>query len=123
MTAVTRSAVFADPRRKGTRIDTLDGGEGAAESGFTYGFMTPGSTMQALPTPDVTGVSPISGPVEGGTLLRIRGANLGYHVDDIAALYVAGVNCTANIEYVTPTMIRCTTPPGTGTGAVRFLCA
>lgn len=46
-------------------------------------------------------VEPLTGPVDGGTRVTIRGSNLGQHVQDVQnTVRVAGVPCAVDIlEY------------------------
>ena len=48
------------------------------------------ASVADCPRPTIASLSPVSGPVQGGTVLRIQGANLGRSQGDIAAVTVAG---------------------------------
>ena len=52
--------------------------------------------------PEVTGVSPNKGPVEGGQRVVLRGSYLGESREDVAQVLVAGVDCTRTLEYFSP---------------------
>lgn len=52
--------------------------------------------------PEVTGVSPNEGSVEGGERVILRGSNLGESRADIVQVVVAGVDCTQSVEYFSP---------------------
>ena len=53
-----------------------------------------------LPIPEVSGVSPNEGSVEGGTKVTLRGTNLGTELEDIKQVLLAGVDCTQGVEYL-----------------------
>lgn len=55
--------------------------------------------MQDKHIPEVTGVSPNKGPVEGGQRVVLRGSCLGESPGDVVQVLVAGVDCTSSIEY------------------------
>ncbi|XP_070542885.1 uncharacterized protein [Ptychodera flava] len=59
--------------------------------------------------PEISGLSPREGPVDGGTKITIRGRNLGESEDDIVKFTICGADCLANVEYDSPNKIRCTT--------------
>jgi len=50
--------------------------------------------------PEVNGVSPNEGSIEGGTKVTLRGSNLGTGPEDIVQVLLAGVDCTENVEYL-----------------------
>ena len=54
---------------------------------------------KATEVPEVTGVSPNEGPVEGGQRVVLRGSYLGVSREDIVQVLVAGVDCTSSLEY------------------------
>lgn len=62
--------------------------------------------------PTIAGVSPSSGPVEGGTTVTITGANF-----TLDAQVEFGANAAQDVIVVTPTKLTCTTPAGSA-GAV-----
>ena len=59
--------------------------------------------------PEVTGISPNKGSVEGGTKVTIRGTNLGINKEDVVGLFICGANVLATLEYVAPTKLTCVT--------------
>ncbi|XP_062517060.1 hepatocyte growth factor receptor-like isoform X2 [Corticium candelabrum] len=61
--------------------------------------------------PEVTGISPRSGPISGGTRLTLRGSNLGRDSDDVIGLTVCGIDCLSSMEYSSPAKLICTTFP------------
>ncbi|XP_045569861.1 plexin-B3 [Salmo salar] len=58
-------------------------------------------------------IQPVSGPVEGGVLITIRGSNLGMHYQDIqGGVTVAGVSCLPQSHgYLISTRIVCELQP------------
>ncbi len=84
------------------------------ESGETGGAKFYSSLLdlrEDLNKPEVSGISPREGPVEGGTRLTIRGMNLGTSKEDIICLYVCGVDCLSTVEYESPSKLFVTTKP------------
>ena len=49
--------------------------------------------------PEVTGISPSEGSLEGGERVTLRGSNLGKSRLDVVRVVVAGVDCTHAVEY------------------------
>ncbi|XP_050952362.1 LOW QUALITY PROTEIN: plexin-B1 [Labeo rohita] len=51
--------------------------------------------QQTCPAPHIHMIEPLSGPVEGGTVLTVSGSNLGQRAEDIQhSVTIAGVPCT-----------------------------
>ncbi|KAJ8259065.1 hypothetical protein COCON_G00180770 [Conger conger] len=73
---------------------------------------------QTCPAPVIHLIEPLSGLVEGGTLITISGSNLGQKAQDIQhSVTVAGVPCTVLLEvYEVSSRIVCETGPS---GAVK----
>ncbi|ESO11620.1 hypothetical protein HELRODRAFT_137959, partial [Helobdella robusta] len=61
--------------------------------------------------PDISGISPNTGMIIGGTKIIIRGKNLGERKEDIIGLFVCGSNILSSLEYVSSSKILCTTKP------------
>lgn len=49
--------------------------------------------------PEVTGISPSEGSVNGNEKVVLRGSNLGESLNDILRVVVAGVDCTDTVEF------------------------
>ena len=82
---------------------TTPGGSGTVSDGFTYEV-----------TPTVTGISPNSGPVAGGTAVTITGTGFAS-----GAAVTIGGNAASVVTVVSSTSITATTPAGTaGTQSV-----
>jgi len=82
-----------------------------ARSTLHHSHPTDGTEPSHSDRPEVTGVSPREGPVHCETKLTIRGSNLGLSVNDIVSLSVARVNCTATLDYESPTRLTCVVGP------------
>ncbi|XP_059519647.1 plexin-D1 isoform X2 [Myotis daubentonii] len=74
----------------------------------------------ACPAPEIRAIEPLSGPLDGGTLLTIHGRNLGRRFSDVAhGVWIGGVACEPLAdrytvsEERTETSIACTVPGGT----------
>lgn len=52
--------------------------------------------------PEVSGVSPNEGSVDGGTKVTLRGTNMGSGSEDIKQVLLAGIDCTQSVEYISP---------------------
>ncbi|XP_054450706.1 plexin-B1 [Pteronotus mesoamericanus] len=63
------------------------------------------------PAPLIRSVEPLTGPVDGGTRVTIRGSNLGQHVQDVqGTVRVAGVPCVVDAqEYEVSSSLVCVT--------------
>ncbi|XP_044109590.1 plexin-B1 isoform X2 [Neovison vison] len=68
------------------------------------------------PAPLIHSVEPLTGPVDGGTRVTIRGSNLGQHVQDVQnTVRVAGVPCAVDIlEYEVSSSFVCVTEASGG---------
>ncbi|XP_004581491.2 plexin-B1 [Ochotona princeps] len=79
------------------------------------------------PAPLIHSVEPLTGPVDGGTRVTIRGSNLGQQVQDILhTVWVAGVPCAVDAqEYEVSSSLVCITGASgqevTGTATVEVL--
>ncbi|XP_007953477.1 plexin-B1 [Orycteropus afer afer] len=69
------------------------------------------SVATQCPAPLIHSVEPLTGPVDGGTRVTIRGSNLGQHVQDVQdTVRVAGVPCTVDTqEYEISSSLVCIT--------------
>lgn len=77
-------------------IETVSGGTGKSSVAFTFT-----GTEHGQP-PEVTGISPREGPVEGDQRVVLRGSNLGESKSDVVKVVIAGVDCTSTLEYFSP---------------------
>ncbi|NXM73881.1 PLXD1 protein, partial [Serilophus lunatus] len=68
-----------------------------SESSSTCRLHTePSQVYDVCPPPEIRKIEPLRGPLEGGTLLTIRGRNLGRRLSDVlGAVRVGGVPCPA----------------------------
>ena len=81
------------------------------------------TTSSGCPSPTISSFSPTSGPLEGGTTITIRGADLGASFEEIlvGGVTVGTTPCGVQVEgYIPGEQIVCTTTafPMTGTGNV-----
>lgn len=79
--------------------------------------------------PQVTGISPHEGLIQGGQRVLLRGANLGESKESIVRVMLADVDCTATVEYLSPSeliqyplMISCYKNYFTGCCARNIQC-
>uniref|UniRef100_A0A673IMB6 Plexin-B1 n=1 Tax=Sinocyclocheilus rhinocerous TaxID=307959 RepID=A0A673IMB6_9TELE len=72
--------------------------------------------QQTCPAPHIHTIEPLSGPVEGGTVLTVSGSNLGQRAEDIQhSVTVAGVPCTVIPDrYEVSSSIVCETTVSAG---------
>ena len=52
--------------------------------------------------PEITGISPNEGSIEGNQRVILRGSNLGESQSDVVRVVVADVDCTSTLEYFSP---------------------
>ncbi len=74
-------------------VETKTGGVGTSSLKFSF------STGELSHPPEVTGISPREGLVEGGERVVLRGSNLGESKSDVVRVVIAGVDCTETLEY------------------------
>lgn len=97
-----------------------------AKQKFAFSFrprLTPtlGQIMSGCGPPEITVVTPKSGPASGGTKITIRGANLGNAKDDILSLSVNGSDVRSTMEWHSPAKLTCKTKPWGGSGPVSVV--
>lgn len=66
------------------------------------------------PKPRIDSISPLSGPIEGGTLLTIEGSNLGIKELDVANKIFVGTIACKLIKYEISVRVQCLTGPTNG---------
>ncbi|KAF1764913.1 hypothetical protein GCK72_004864 [Caenorhabditis remanei] len=70
--------------------------------------------------PRIDRFEPSSGPIEGGTIIKIYGNDLGMSVEDVRGkVYVAGSRCNI-VEYHVSNMIACQVDKGVSSGPIRI---
>ena len=68
------------------------------------------------PSPMITGISPDSGPTEGGTTVTITGTDLGTSIGDIVSITVGSLTCTPIVtSYLVGRSITCNISSGSQT--------
>uniref|UniRef100_A0A673ZNP0 Plexin-B1 n=1 Tax=Salmo trutta TaxID=8032 RepID=A0A673ZNP0_SALTR len=89
---------------------------GGARSRCSYRDSCAGDIKQSCPAPVIHFMEPISGPVDGGTVVTISGSNLGQKAEDIQnSVTIAGVPCTViNSRYEISSRIVCETTASGG---------
>ena len=76
------------------------------------------SVLSQSSRPEVTGVSPRQGAANSQTKLTIRGSNLGQSASDIVSVTVAGVDCSAALDYDSQSRLTCVVGPTASAPAV-----
>ena len=79
---------------------------------------TLGQVLSSSNTPEITGLSPKSGPASGGTKITVRGCNLGKSKEDIVSVSICGCDLCSTLEYHSPAKLVVTTKPWAGSGPV-----
>lgn len=79
---------------------------------------TLGQVLSASRAPEITGLSPKSGPSSGGTRITVRGCNLGTSKEDIAYITVCGCDLYSTLEYHSPAKLVVVTKAWNGSGPV-----
>ncbi|XP_045063275.1 plexin-B1 [Coregonus clupeaformis] len=89
---------------------------GGARSRCSYQDSCTEEIKQSCPAPVIHFMEPVSGPVEGGTVVTISGSNLGQKAEDIQnSVTIAGVPCTViNSRYEISSRIVCETTASRG---------
>ncbi|MBI5359860.1 MAG: IPT/TIG domain-containing protein [Planctomycetes bacterium] len=77
----------------------------AVNTDTQYGLLTNGFTYNALPSPQITSVSPTHGPIAGGTSLTISGNNFSNGL-----IVKIGPNNATSVTVVNSSTITCLTP-------------
>ena len=67
-------------------------------SSLTFSFVG----EKSFEPPEVTGISPREGSIEGGQRVILRGNYLGECKGDVMKVVIAGVDCTETLEYISP---------------------
>jgi hypothetical protein len=96
ITAVTPAGSAGGPS---VQVTNPDGQSGTRAAAFTYTAATPGPTL--------TGVSPSSGPIAGGTAVTLTGSNF----TSGATVTIGGASATS-VVFVSATSITAVTPAG-----------
>ncbi|CAD5226439.1 unnamed protein product [Bursaphelenchus xylophilus] len=69
--------------------------------------------------PVIDSFSPIAGPIEGGTVIEIRGRDLGSRIQDVQDRVMVGSSKCRVIDYEVSVKILCVVETGTGSGPIR----
>uniref|UniRef100_V9K841 Plexin-B2 n=1 Tax=Callorhinchus milii TaxID=7868 RepID=V9K841_CALMI len=77
--------------------------------------------INSCPAPTIQEIDPMNGPQEGGTLLTIKGSNLGKSAEEIKAITVGNFPCDqVQEQYQTSTRVVCALSAGSGTSQVKI---
>ncbi|XP_061829857.2 plexin-B1 isoform X1 [Nerophis lumbriciformis] len=89
---------------------------GPADSHCVYHLSCTDDVKHTCPAPVIHFLDPVSGPIEGGTLVTISGSNLGQRAEDIQnSVTVAGVPCSViQSRYEVSSRIVCETTSSSG---------
>ncbi|XP_067016005.1 uncharacterized protein [Acropora muricata] len=79
---------------------------------------TLGQVLSSSNAPEITGISPKSGPSSGGTRITVRGCNLGKSKEDIIYIGVSGCDLLQTLEYHSPAKLVVVSKPWIGSGPV-----
>ena len=79
---------------------------------------TLGQVLSSSNAPEITGISPKSGPSSGGTRITVRGCNLGKSKDDIIYIGVSGCDLLQTLEYHSPAKLVVVSKPWIGSGPI-----
>eukprot|EP00163_Fabomonas_tropica_P012581 TRINITY_DN2391_c0_g1_i1.p1 TRINITY_DN2391_c0_g1~~TRINITY_DN2391_c0_g1_i1.p1 ORF type:complete len:2926 (+),score=809.34 TRINITY_DN2391_c0_g1_i1:140-8917(+) len=89
-------------------LNEISKGKGYLETSF--GESTSPNEYTFYPKPAVYGVSPLSGPSGGGTIVTITGKNFGITANDVHAISFGYVPCQ-NVVFYNSTYVTCKTSP------------
>ncbi len=78
------------------KVETHSGGLGVSSVNFIF------VEKEVASPPEVSGISPSEGSVEGGQRVVLRGNNLGECKEDVIRVVLAGVDCTETLEFFSP---------------------
>ena len=99
----TGSCATSDIQEAGPHSDTEPEAEKVCNAMCGYGRIDCLISMKEEGmVPEVTGVSPNTGPVQGGQRVVLRGSYLGESREDVVQVLVAGVDCTSSLDYFSP---------------------
>lgn len=79
---------------------------------------TLGQVLSSTRAPEITGLSPKSGPSSGGTRITVRGCNLGTSREDIVSINLCGCDLLYTLEYHSPAKLVIVTEAWSGSGPV-----
>lgn len=62
-----------------------------------------------FPRPQILEVCPPEGPTTGGTVVTVRGRDLGLNRDDVVGLFICGSDVLDSVQYISSERLVCTT--------------
>ncbi|MFN8586883.1 MAG: IPT/TIG domain-containing protein [Candidatus Eisenbacteria bacterium] len=103
----TSFAILLGSGSSGSRLMSLDSDSQRPPVAFALELLAP---------PELSGVSPPSGPLAGGNTITIHGANFGPPGTARAAWFAGEDDCPFTITDESPGTLVCTLPPGSSSG-------
>lgn len=97
--AAARAGGLDSPTIEEQQRRTTEASSEGASSRSTASHSRGDSEDVSLLQPQVTGVSPHEGPMQGGQRVVLRGSNLGESRQSVVKVLLADVDCTASLEY------------------------
>ncbi|CAF4870399.1 unnamed protein product [Pieris macdunnoughi] len=73
------------------------------------------------PKPRIDMIKPLSGPIEGGTILTIEGSNLGLHVEEVTGKVRIGEVLCEIVDFEVSVSITCKTGPSNSSAVVPVI--
>ena len=81
----------------------------ASPDGYVKRSSLPPVFEQYFPRPQITELCPCEGPAAGGTVVTVRGRDLGLSRDDVVGLSVCGSDVLDSLRYISSQRLVCTT--------------
>jgi len=92
---------------------TTAAGEGfipiSSPDGYIKRSSLPSMSEYYFPHPEILEVCPSEGRTIGGTVVTVRGRNLGLSRDDVVGLFICGSDVVASVQYISSERLVCTT--------------
>lgn len=104
-TGSTDGGASAGPSSKGEGDSALESSSLSKQASETSSTSASGGASEDSLRPQVTGISPHEGPVQGGQRVVLRGSNLGNDKESVLKVLLADVNCTNSLEYFSPSKL------------------
>lgn len=104
----------------GSKLSPVSSGTALAPLALFKPRLAPtlGQVLSSSHAPEITGLSPKTGPSSGGTQITVRGCNLGMSKEEITSITVCGCDLYSTLEYHSPAKLVVTTKPWSGSGPV-----
>ena len=79
--------------------------------GYVKRSSLPSVSEYYFPRPQILEVCPSEGPTTGGTVVTVRGRDLGLSRDDVIGLFICGSDVVDSVRYISSERLVCTTVP------------